>query len=147
MAFKRLQKELRDLAHDPPTHCSAGPVGEDMFLWQGTIMGPKDSPYQGGVFFLNMQFPSDYPFKPPKVTFSTRIFHPNIGRKGNICLDILKHEWSPVLTISKLLISIYSLLCDPNTEDPMVPGIAKMYLTNRREYERIARKWTEKFAM
>jgi ubiquitin-conjugating enzyme E2 D/E len=64
-------------------------------------MGPDDSPYSGGVFFLNINFPTDYPFKPPKVNFVTRIYHPNINQNGAICLDILKDQWSPALTISK----------------------------------------------
>ncbi|XP_055290282.1 ubiquitin-conjugating enzyme E2 D3 isoform X3 [Moschus berezovskii] len=101
MALKRINKELSDLARDPPAQCSAGPVGDDMFHWQATIMGPNDSPYQGGVFFLTIHFPTDYPFKPPKVAFTTRIYHPNINSNGSICLDILRSQWSPALTISK----------------------------------------------
>jgi ubiquitin-conjugating enzyme E2 D/E len=89
-------------------------------------MGPEDSPYSGGVFFLNIYFPTDYPFKPPKITFATRIYHPNINSNGGICLDILKDQWSPALTISKgifliiVLLSISSLLTDPNPDDPLV---------------------------
>jgi ubiquitin-protein ligase len=89
------------------------------FHWQATIMGPVshrpqpllakhvltfhqgDSPYSGGVFFLAIHFPTDYPFKPPKVNFTTRIYHPNINSNGSICLDILRDQWSPALTISK----------------------------------------------
>uniref|UniRef100_A0A8D3CEF0 E2 ubiquitin-conjugating enzyme n=1 Tax=Scophthalmus maximus TaxID=52904 RepID=A0A8D3CEF0_SCOMX len=96
-----LSQELNDLARDPPAQCSAGPVGDDMFHWQATIMGPNDSPYQSGVFFLTIHFPTDYPFKPPKVAFTTRIYHPNINSNGSICLDILRSQWSPALTISK----------------------------------------------
>merc|ERR1711974_451648 len=99
---------LQDLGRDPPAQCSAGPVGEDLFHWQATIMGPPDSPYQGGVFFLTIHFPTDYPFKPPKVAFTTRIYHPNINSNGSICLDILRSQWSPALTISKVLLSICS---------------------------------------
>lgn len=77
-------------------------------------LSPGFSPYSGGVFFLNIHFPSDYPFKPPKVNFTTKIYHPNINSQGAICLDILKDQWSPALTISKVLLSISSLLTDPN---------------------------------
>ncbi|KAJ4788363.1 hypothetical protein LUZ62_039609 [Rhynchospora pubera] len=102
MALRRIIKELKDLQRDPPTSCSAGPVAEDMFHWQATIMGPNDSPYSGGVFLVTIHFPPDYPFKPPKVAFKTKVFHPNINSNGNICLDILKDQWSPALTISKV---------------------------------------------
>uniref|UniRef100_A0A8D3DTU6 E2 ubiquitin-conjugating enzyme n=1 Tax=Scophthalmus maximus TaxID=52904 RepID=A0A8D3DTU6_SCOMX len=133
MALKRIHKELNDLARDPPAQCSAGPVGDDMFHWQATIMGPNDSPYQSGVFFLTIHFPTDYPFKPPKVAFTTRIYHPNINSNGSICLDILRSQWSPALTISKVLLSICSLLCDPNPDDPLVPEIARIYKTDREK--------------
>ncbi|KAK8599916.1 hypothetical protein V6N12_049783 [Hibiscus sabdariffa] len=90
MASKRILKELKDLQKDPPTSCSAGPVAEDMFHWQATIMGPPDSPYAGGVFLVTIHFPPGYPFIPPKVAFRTKVFHPNINSNGSICLDILK---------------------------------------------------------
>merc|ERR550537_946387 len=118
-----------------------------MFHWQATIMGPPDSPFAGGVYFLNVHFPSDYPFKPPKINFTTRIYHPNINSNGGICLDILKNQWSPALTISKVLLSICSLLCDPNPKDPLVPEIARMYEKDRVKYTAEAKKWTEKHAM
>eukprot|EP00295_Goniomonas_pacifica_P022738 CAMPEP_0175943618 /NCGR_PEP_ID=MMETSP0108-20121206/25660_1 /TAXON_ID=195067 ORGANISM="Goniomonas pacifica, Strain CCMP1869" /NCGR_SAMPLE_ID=MMETSP0108 /ASSEMBLY_ACC=CAM_ASM_000204 /LENGTH=174 /DNA_ID=CAMNT_0017268617 /DNA_START=10 /DNA_END=534 /DNA_ORIENTATION=+ len=146
MALKRLNKELQDLAASPPENCSAGPVGEDFFKWQATIMGPGDSPYAGGVFFLTISFPSDYPFKPPKVMFQTKIFHPNVNQQGNICLDILKDQWSPALTISKVLLSICSLLTDPNPDDPLVPDIAAMYKTDKEKYNATAQDWTRRYA-
>ena len=146
-ALKRIQKELADFNKDPPANCSAGPVNDnDMFHWQATIMGPGDSPYQGGVFFLNIHFPTDYPFKPPKCTFTTKIYHPNINSNGSICLDILKDQWSPALTIGKVLLSISSLLTDPNPDDPLVPEIANVYKTNRAQYEATAKEWTKKYA-
>jgi len=147
MALKRINKELTDLGRDPPSSCSAGPMGDDLFHWQATIMGPSDSPFQGGVFFLSIHFPTDYPFKPPKVNFTTRIYHPNINSNGSICLDILRDQWSPALTISKVLLSICSMLTDPNPDDPLVPEIAHVYKTDRARYEATAREWTRKFAI
>ncbi|XP_018509719.1 ubiquitin-conjugating enzyme E2 28 isoform X2 [Brassica rapa] len=105
MASKRILKELKDLQKDPSTLYTAGPVAEDLFHWQATITGPSDSPYSGGVFILTIHFPPDYPFKPPKVAFRTKVFHPNVNSNGiicfNICHDVLKEQWSPALTISK----------------------------------------------
>ena len=118
----------------------------DLYTWQASIVGPDDSPYSGGVFFLNIHFPTDYPFKPPKVTFSSKIYHPNINSNGSICLDILKDQWSPALTISKVLLSISSLLTDPNPDDPLVPEIAKLYKEDKAAYEDKAREWTRKYA-
>ncbi|XP_064290351.1 ubiquitin-conjugating enzyme E2 E3 isoform X1 [Passer domesticus] len=125
---------------------SAGPKGDNIYEWRSTILGPPGSVYEGGVFFLDITFSSDYPFKPPKVTFRTRIYHCNINSQGVICLDILKDNWSPALTISKVLLSICSLLTDCNPADPLVGSIATQYLTNRAEHDRIARQWTKRYA-
>ena len=142
MALKRIQKELIDFNKDPPANCSAGPSNEsDLFHWQATIMGPQDSPYQGGVFFLNINFPTDYPFKPPKLTFTTRIYHPNINSNGTFCLDILYDEWSPALTISKVLLSISSLLTYVNPDNTLVQEIANIYETDRAKYENTVKEW------
>lgn len=129
---KRIQKELAEITLDPPPNCSAGPKGENFYEWVSTILGPPGSVYEGtfflfvaivletfgnnigGVFFLDIHFSPEYPFKPPKVTFRTRIYHCNINSQGVICLDILKDNWSPALTISKVLLSICSLLTDCN---------------------------------
>ena len=102
-------------------------------------MGPEDSPYVGGVFFLNIDFPADYPFKPPRVRFVTRIYHCNINSHGGICLDILKDQWSPALTISKVLLSICSLLTDPNPDDPLVPEIATVLRSDQGRHDATAR--------
>ena len=111
-------------------------------------MGPDDSPYADGVYFLNIHFPEDYPFKPPKVSFTTQIYHCNINANGGICLDLLKDQWSPALTISKVLLSVWSLLTDPNPDnDPLVPEIAQILRTDKAKHDTTAREWTTKYAM
>ena len=114
--------------------------------WQGTIFGPEDTPYSGGLFFLDITFPENYPFKPPKIYFKTKIYHCNINSRGGICLDILNKQWSPALTISKVLLSICSLMSDPNPDDPLVPEIAEMLKTNKKLHDANALQWTQQFA-
>lgn len=146
MALARIQNELTNLQKDPPLSCSAAPIDDDFYHWKATIFGPDDSPYQGGVFELDIRFPIEYPFKPPKIVFQTKIYHPNINNVGIICLDILKDKWSPALTITKVLLSICSLLTDPNPEDPLMPEIANLYRTNLAEYNNMAQAWTYQYA-
>ena len=143
---KRIQSELKEITKNPPANCSAGPEGEDLYRWQATIMGPSGSPYEGGVFYLRIEFPRDYPFKPPKVVFLTRIYHCNINSGGGICLDILKDQWSPALTISKVLLSICSLMDDPNPDDPLVPDIADLLKSNKTDHDMNAKLFTMKYA-
>jgi len=146
-ASKRISRELIDIQNDPPLNCSAGPVDDsDIFTWEGVLFGPSDSPYAGGTFRVNIQFPMDYPFKPPRVTFATKIYHPNINSDGFICLDILKQNWSPALTISKVLLSILSMLTDPNPKDPLMPNIARQYTENHELYKITAEEWTQRYA-
>jgi len=142
-AVQRIKKELAQITADPPSNCSAGTINKnDMFEWHATIMGPIDSPYEGGIFHLHISFPSDYPFKPPSCIFTTKIYHPNINSSGGICLDVLKDKWSPVLNISKILLSICSILDAPNPDDPLVPSIAKLYKEDRTKYNLEAKYWT-----
>jgi ubiquitin-conjugating enzyme E2 D/E len=146
MALKRLQRELIEIQKDTPVNCSAGPNNNDLFNWEATIIGPTETPYEGGIFKLKILFPADYPFKPPKITFETRIYHPNINANGGICLDILKDQWSPALNITKVLLSICSLLDEPNPDDPLMPEIAQLFKSNRAEFNRIAREHTIQYA-
>ena len=144
---QRITRELAMIQKDPPCNCSAGLLNDDdIFEWDATIMGPVDSPYEGGVFHLRISFPMDYPFKPPICVFSTKIYHPNINSSGGICLDILKDNWSPALTMIKVLLSICSMLDDPNPDDPLVPSIAKLYKENREAYIKEAKHWTLVYA-
>ena len=109
-------------------------------------MGPSESPYENGNFNLSIAFPQDYPFKPAKFQFTTKIYHPNVNPQGSICLDILSSQWSPALTTVKVLMSIQSLLTDPNPDDPLVADIARIYKNDREKYNATAKEWTEKYA-
>jgi len=146
MTSKRINSELQELINSPPANCSAGPVNEDIYHWQATIMGPSKSPYEGGVFYLSIKFRKDYPFKPPKIIFLTKIYHCNINSGGAICLDILKEQWSPALTVSKVLLSICSLMDDPNPDDPLVPEIADLLKQDKTKHDETARMFTLKHA-
>ena len=140
--IQRLNKELKDMLKDDIPNLSAGPINDNLFEWGAVILGPIGTPYEGGVFHLTISIPTKYPFKPPSVIFNTKIYHPNINSSGNICLDILKSQWSPALTISKILLSICSLLADPNPNDPLVPEIAGVLKNNPELYNKTAREWT-----
>ena len=118
------------------------------YEWEALIQGPPDSPYEGGTFLLDMIFPERYPWKPPKVTFRTKVYHCNINSEGWISLDILDEndKWLPIMTVPALLLSIQSLLTDCNPYDPLVPEIAEKYINDREEHDRICREWTKKYA-
>ena len=147
MAQKRLQKEFKEFTDNPPENCEGGPENEnDLFKWQLTLMGPSDSPYDGGLFNLTVEFPKDYPFKPPKCVFQTKVYHPNVNANGSICLGILKDEWSPKLNINEVVKGILHLMVEPNPGDPLVPEIATEYVENREQYNKTAAEWTQKYA-
>ncbi|CAF4026345.1 unnamed protein product [Adineta steineri] len=150
MALLRcLTKQLKEMEKDPPPLCQAQPLdsSKDMFNWTATIHGPQGTPFQDGIFHLAIRFPTDFPFKPPRIRFTTRVYHPNISSQGDICLDILQDKWSPALTIRTVLLSICSLLTDPNTEHGLENEILHIYRTNKKKYEENAREWTKKYAM
>ena len=144
--IKRINSELKEMNESAPGNCSAGPISDDIFKWQATIMGPEGSPYHNGVFYLRIEFPADYPFKPPKITFITKIYHCNINSAGSICLDILKEQWSPALTISKVLLSICSLMDDQNPNDPLMVDIATLYMSDKSKFLETAKMHTLRYA-
>ncbi|XP_060569349.1 uncharacterized protein LOC132727783 [Ruditapes philippinarum] len=144
---RRLRSELKTLKSDPPEGIRAEPLDRHCCHWQASITGPQGSPYEGGLFLLYLQIPDSYPMRPPKVQFITKIFHPNISRHGDVGLDSIHYNWSLALTISKVLISIQSLLTDPYCDVCMEPAIGSLYSKNRQEFDRISRLWTWKYAM
>jgi ubiquitin-conjugating enzyme E2 D/E len=145
---KRLKKEYENILSYNCSNISANPIDIDNLLeWTATIIGPKDTPYENGKFILEIKFPLEYPFRPPKIKFITTIYHPNINSKGDICLDFLRDQWTSALTIRTVLLSICSILGDPNTDDPLVPEIANLYKKDKNEYIKRAKEWTDKYAL
>mmetsp|Transcript_30543 Transcript_30543/g.76842 ORF Transcript_30543/g.76842 Transcript_30543/m.76842 type:complete len:156 (+) Transcript_30543:69-536(+) len=143
-ATLRLMSDLREMQKDAPEGASAAPMSEDnIFLWNATIFGPADTPWEGGIFSLRMTFCDQYPDKPPKVRFTTKVFHPNVYQDGTLCLDIIQNKWSPSYTVSSVLTSIQSLLTDPNCGSPANPEAAELYLQDKKAYTRRVRRLTE----
>jgi ubiquitin-conjugating enzyme E2 D/E len=147
MALRRITKELRDIERDTArSGVVASPVDADMFHWKASIQGPAGSPYEGGKFFLDVTFPDNYPMKPPTLRFVTKVYHPNINDNGDICVDLLHDQWSPVLGIAKLLLSVSSLLTDPNTDHGLRPDVVKQLKSDPLTFTKTAREWTARFA-
>ena len=146
-SLKRIKCEIHDAETNTLPNISISYSKDDVYKWNASILGPEGSPYEGGLFHLKIVIPNNYPFSPPKIEFETKVFHCNIGSRGDICLDLLKEKWSPALTISKLLLCICSLLDDPNPNDLMVLSIAELYKKDRKEYNRKAKDFTQKYAM
>ncbi|SOV81485.1 ubiquitin-conjugating enzyme, putative [Plasmodium sp. gorilla clade G3] len=143
----RLQKELKDIEKENVDEIDAHMKDTNIFEWVGFIKGPSGTPYEGGHFILDITIPNDYPYNPPKIKFNTKIWHPNISSQtGAICLDVLKNEWSPALTIRTALLSIQALLSDPQPDDPQDAEVAKMYKENYSLYLKTASVWTKTFA-
>jgi len=144
---RRIAKEAQRLLAEPVAGISATPYADNLRYFSVSVEGPPDSPYEKGVFQLELFLPSDYPMAPPKVRFLTKIYHPNVDKLGRICLDILKDKWSPALQIRTVLLSIQALLSAPNPDDPLDTGVAEMWKTNEAEALKRAREFTESFAM
>jgi ubiquitin-conjugating enzyme E2 D/E len=142
--MRRLTHHYLEIQKNPPPFCYAEPVDphKDMIHWIGWIEGPENTPYSNGKFYLSLKFSSDFPFKPPEIKFQTPIYHPNISPKGEICLDILHSQWSPALTIRSLLISLCSLLTDPNPEHGINKEALQLYRTDKQKYEETVKQWT-----
>jgi ubiquitin-protein ligase len=149
--LQRLYKQLND---DPSEYFSCGLINDDVFHWRCTVIGPSSSPYEGGMFPAELKFPKDFPNSPPEMKFVCPMFHPNIdGKTGKVCISIL-HEpgddpneyesrgerWLPVHSIESIVVSVISMLLDPNVESPLNVEAAREFKNDRRSYERKVRQ-------
>lgn len=125
---KRLQQELMSLMMSSDKGISAFPDGDKLLSWVGTVEGPIDSVYEGLKYKLRLEFPAGYPYTAPTVRFITPIFHPNVDTHGNICLDILKEKWSALYEVRTILLSIQSLLGEPNNDSPLNTQAAALWV-------------------
>jgi ubiquitin-conjugating enzyme E2 N len=164
---RRIIKETQRLMQEPVPGISAVPDESNARYFHVIVTGPEDSPFEGGLFKLELFLPEgkhckdtrcssflihfinilDYPMSAPKVRFITKIYHPNIDRLGRICLDILKDKWSPALQIRTVLLSIQALLSAPNPDDPLANDVAELWKLNEAEAIRNAKEWTKRYAM
>lgn len=144
--IRRIKQDFSNITINPPENISVGLVNDNLRHWVATIIGPNDSPYKGGIFSLDITFPQDYPYGPPKIKFKTRVYHPNINSSGSICLDILKNQWSPALTMEKTLLSICSLLTTPNPDDPLDSDAARLYKLDRAGYNIKVAEYVRRYA-
>ncbi|KAJ3035733.1 hypothetical protein HDV00_003445 [Rhizophlyctis rosea] len=182
---RRVEREIRQCQSDKDALVNVELVNDSLFHLKGFLVGPEGTPYEGklgqvqavqvmyrvgllihagGQFIIDIQLPDEYPFRPPKMKFDTRVYHPNVSSQtGAICLDILKDQWSPVLTLKTAtmahkhtifairicptqLISLQSLLCDPVPNDPQDAEVARHYMTDRPGFDQTARQWANIYA-
>ncbi|KAJ9676546.1 hypothetical protein PVL29_021855 [Vitis rotundifolia] len=145
----RVQKELQECNKNMDVSgINVKPKGDSLTHLIGTIPGPVGTPYEGGIFQIDIVLPDGYPFEPPRMQFATKVWHPNISsQSGAICLDILKDQWSPALTLKTALLSVQALLSAPQPDDPQDAVVAQQYLKDYQTYVGTARHWTENFAM
>ncbi|XP_029361612.1 ubiquitin-conjugating enzyme E2 T [Echeneis naucrates] len=146
----RLKRELQMLSTEPPPGISCWQTEEQIDDLRAQIVGGAGTPYESGVFSLEIKVPERYPFEPPKIRFLTPIYHPNIDSSGRICHDALKlppkGAWKPSLNISTVLSSIQLLMAEPNPDDPLMADISSEFKYNKQLYMEKAKKWTQEHA-
>jgi len=140
----RVKKELAELQKDPLEGIRLEMDEDNMKLWKGYIDGPEGTPYYGYELQVNIKLKDTYPLEAPSISFAHPLYHPNVGSGGHICLDILQSQWAPTLTLGKVMLSLSSLLGDPNPSSPLNGGAAHNWRSNRTKYDEEVRKVCEK---
>jgi len=147
MDLGRVSKELKDIERDKESGVRVEVIGDSIRHLTGYVQGPRDTAYQGGLFKIDIILEVQYPFVPPKMRFVTKVWHPNISSaNGAICLDVLKDQWSPALTLKTALLSLQALLSSPQPDDPQDGVVAKQYITDQAGFQEQAKQWTQKYA-
>uniref|UniRef100_A0A914PWS9 UBC core domain-containing protein n=1 Tax=Panagrolaimus davidi TaxID=227884 RepID=A0A914PWS9_9BILA len=146
-AAKRVMNDLTELEEKPLAGIYVGPANDHILELMAVIEGPADTVYEGGTFFVDIIIPKSYPFEPPQLIFRTRIYHPNINSNGAICLSTIFNEWKPEMTLLNVFEALISLLYIYDLEEPLIPSIAKLFKEDPKEFERIARLWTQRYSI
>jgi len=150
IATQRIQREFNEVTKSDEVAknlISIELVNNSLVELKGRIAGPPDTPYEGGVFNLEIKIPETYPFNPPKVKFTTKIWHPNISSvTGAICLDILKDQWAAAMTIRTVLLSLQALLAAAEPDDPQDAVVAKQFKESPEMFRLTAKHWTSVYA-
>ncbi|KAG9100658.1 hypothetical protein FS749_013894 [Ceratobasidium sp. UAMH 11750] len=145
--LRRVQKELKEINENPINGLKVEPEDEKILVWNCTIKASDDSPYKKGIFKYKVEFPEEYPFKPPAVTFSTKVYHPGINEEGHICLPILRDEWKPAMSMNAVLATISDKFNNPSPDDPYEPEIAAQLKDDKPQFLAKAQEWTKLYAM
>eukprot|EP01101_Sappina_pedata_P004308 TRINITY_DN17_c1_g1_i1.p2 TRINITY_DN17_c1_g1~~TRINITY_DN17_c1_g1_i1.p2 ORF type:complete len:158 (-),score=81.94 TRINITY_DN17_c1_g1_i1:141-590(-) len=144
---KRLQKELGDFTtKDPLPWAKVSIDGDNIYKWKAIVEGPEGTPYEGGKFKVDIEIPTEYPFKPPKVQFTTKIYHPNVKSDGSLCTQTLAEGWSPQLKITDVLQILRTLMTDPAPEHALEVEIANVFKNDYNKFTNTAKEWTKKYA-
>ncbi|KAK9497566.1 hypothetical protein O3M35_004265 [Rhynocoris fuscipes] len=146
-ATRRLQKELQDIRQSGLKSFREIQVDDSNILnWQGLIV-PDNPPYNKGAFRIEITFPAEYPFKPPKITFKTKIYHPNVDEKGQVCLPIISAEnWKPATKTDQVIQALVALVTDPEPEHPLRGDVAEEFVKDRKKFMKNADEFTKKHA-